>query len=246
VSEVRPQIDISRPNPIFLAARYALGAAAFLALAVYLQPESGGWWLWLWLWPALSLALLAICHLREDPSWMGKQPDGSIRFVSRLLFAPYFVFVAEFAGLKRRLVRQPPWHLVAEGLYVGRRPTRGDLPADVRTVVDLTCEFPATPTALAAEHYFCLPTLNRWIVPTPEVSQFLARLRDVPQPIYIHCGAGKGRSALLAAAILLDRGLVDDAESAFRLVHSARPYVSLHRIQWWQLLELAGELRDSG
>lgn len=207
-----------------------------------MAPSPEAWPVWILLWPALSLTLVAGCHLREDPAWMGKQPDGSIRFASWLLFAPYFVFVTVFADLKRRLLRQPPWHFVAEGLYVGRRPARGDLPADVRTVVDLTCEFPATRTALAAENYLCLPTLNRWIAPNLQLMSLLAQLRDAPPAIYVHCGAGKGRSALVAAALLLDRGVRSDAESAFQYVQAARPFVHLHEVQWRQLRQLARAL----
>ena len=200
---------------------------------------------WLLLWPALSTAVVAWSHATAAPRAFGKQPDGRIRLSSVLLLGPYLAFVRSFFHLKRWLLRQPPYHQIANGLFLGRLPVGGTLPDGTRTVVDLTCEFIEPSAARNVESYLSLPTLNRWTAPTPAMRSLLDRLRSAPEPMYIHCGAGKGRSTLVMAALLVDRGLAPDAESAFEMIRSRRPFVSLHPIQWQQLRELSRPSKPS-
>lgn len=222
-----------------LSLRYLAGSAVFVAVAVL-----GGGIAWLLLWPALSLALVGWSHANGRVGFFGKRSDGGIRVISLLLLGPYLAFVWGFSHFKRRLLGQNAHHRIAPGLFLGRRPTGDDLPEGIRTVVDLTCEFAEPRVARRAELYLCLPTLNRWIAPTGDVRDLLERLRTAPEPIYVHCGAGKGRSTLVLAALLVDRGVAPDADSAFEAIRVIRPFVSLHEVQWRQLRELTRKARE--
>ena len=57
--------------------------------------------------------------------------------------------------------------------------------------------------------------------------------------VYVHCAVGRGRSATLLAAWMLQVGLADDVESAEELLCQKRPSVRLHPTQreavraWW-------------
>lgn len=222
-----------RGAALWLALRYLSGTSLLAAVGVLL----GGFG-WLLFWPAFSLALVAWCHGTKDSRIFGKRPDGSIPLSSLILLGPYLAFVRSFFHLKRWLLCQAPFHQISDGLYLGRLPVGGALPDGTRTVVDVTCEFAEPSEARNVETYHCLPTLNRWIAPMSDLRALLDRLRTAPTPIYVHCGAGKGRSTLVMAALLVDRGLAPDPESAFEMIQSRRPFVSLHPVQWRQLCEL--------
>ncbi len=43
--------------------------------------------------------------------------------------------------------------------------------------------------------------------------------------VYVHCGLGYSRSAVVAAAVLLARGSAPDVDQACRMVEAARPNV---------------------
>ena len=59
-------------------------------------------------------------------------------------------------------------------------------------------------------------------------------------PIYVHCAAGHGRSATLAAAVLVERGSAPDMLAAERMMKGARPTVRLSSEQ----RRLARRLKD--
>jgi protein-tyrosine phosphatase len=51
------------------------------------------------------------------------------------------------------------------------------------------------------------------------------------QVTYVHCWAGKGRSATLVAGVLIARGLATNADDAERYMQARRPIVKLSRSQ---------------
>ena len=85
--------------------------------------------------------------------------------------------------------------------------------------------------------YLCLPTLDALAPPLAAMRELVKQVAAWPGTAYVHCAAGHGRSALVAAAVLLARGLAADPKEAQRLVRKARPGVSLNKSQR-RLLEL--------
>ncbi len=198
---------------------------------------------WLMLWAALAHGGLALAFWRRDPSLLGKRPDGRLTLAALLFFLPYLAFLWSFFHLKRLLLRREDcWNEVAPGIYVGRRPLAGEMPADVNLVVDAMAELPESAAALAAPGYVCLPTLNRLVPEDEPFRALILRLAVEKGPLYIHCGAGKGRSATVAAALLIARGLAGDVEEATLILKRARPIVSLHPVQQELVRRLAANL----
>ena len=209
-----------------LAAGHALTAIVLLAAAV----AAGGPWLVL-LWPAACAATLAWAYASNRPAVFGKRADGSLAWPSLLLLLPYLASVWAFFHLKRLFEGSgAAWQLVAPGLYLGRWPLDGELPGDVDLVVDVSAEFPRT-RAVSGRRYRCLPTLNRWVPGEDELRALVGELADESAPMYLHCGAGKGRSATVAAGVLIARGLAPDAAAAETELRRSRPGVRLHPVQ---------------
>src|SRR5205085_1299175 len=85
--------------------------------------------------------------------------------------------------------------LVAEGLWVGRRPMARDLPAGVTLVADLTSEFAVARGIAGRYGYVTLPTLDGHVPPLAELIAFARKLAAAPGPVYLHCAQGHGRAA---------------------------------------------------
>ncbi len=204
------------------------------------------WWVsgpaWLVAWPALAVIIVGLGYLGLGPRVFGKREDGSIAPMNLALLFPYHVV----AWLRLRFdafrAKEDAWNEVAPGVFLGRRLTSPDeLPPATAAVVDLTAEFRATPGIRDRREYRTLPTLDTL---APEYEEFVALARWAAAhggPVYIHCAAGHGRSAALAAAILVLRGQAKDAKEAEALLQKARPLVWLHRGQRAVVDRLAAE-----
>jgi protein-tyrosine phosphatase len=105
------------------------------------------------------------------------------------------------------------------------------MPAGVQTVVDLTAEFAEARAVRRAGTYLCLPIVDASVPTEAELRELLDRVSQSPEPVYIHCAEGHGRTGLVAAALLIRRGLAVDAESALAALRRVRPGIGLKPAQ---------------
>lgn len=208
-------------------------AASWLALAVY-----AGGAAWLLLWASLSFALAGLGYLGLGPRVFGKREDGSLRWPAAVLAAPYLAF-GWCAWQAVRLGPEETWNRVAPWLYLGRRPARDELPEEVTTVVDLTAEFPVNRRILGERGYLCLPTLDAHVPDDQALASLVDRALERGGVLYVHCAYGHGRSALVAAAMLLRRGEAAGPDEAVARLKAARPRVKLSPSQRAALGRLA-------
>ena len=195
----------------------------------------GGWHLLL-LWPVVGFGLAGAAYVGVGPRVFGKQPSGRMLWWTTVLMLPFLLFTWAVWHVARLLSREPACHEVCPGLWLGRRLLPGELPEQVKTIVDLTCEFPEPRAIVRDAEYVCLPTLDATAPGRDGLLRLLTRIRDLPGGIYVHCASGHGRSALVAAALLLVRGRASDAKEALELVRKARSGVRLQPSQF-RLLE---------
>jgi protein-tyrosine phosphatase len=201
-------------------------SAYLAALAVLLRGPC-----WLLLWPALSFGLVGAAFAGLGPGVFGKRADGRLAGWAVALLLPYLALTWALWHLLRLTGREPCCHEVAPGVWVGRRAFARELPGGVSLVVDLTAEFPEPRAVTAGRGYLCLPTLDSAAPDPVGFAALLAKLKDHPGPVYIHCASGHGRSATVAGALLLARGRAAEPREAERLLRQVRPGIRLNKAQ---------------
>lgn len=205
----------------------------FLLLASLLVASAllhGGWYWW-GLWPAASFSVVAVAYLGAGPLVFGKRADGRLNPWATAALGPYLALSWSVWHAFRILSSERCCDEVAPGIYLGRRPCAGEIPGHVTFVLDLTAEFAANSRAIADRSYLAVPMLDAHTGNHEALRNAIQTAADWPGPIYIHCAQGHGRSACVAAAILVRRGIAADAAEAVRLLESARTGVSLSRSQ---------------
>ena len=219
-----------RTAPLRLAVRpnrrigtmYAAGAFAVVMLALALRP----WGLWL-LWPAAALALTAAGYFFWGAGIYGKSA-GRLPLAARLVMAP--VLAGQALSLRHYARRARRWDELTSTIWIGRllsdAEAREAIAAGVTAVVDLTGEFSEAVPFLDGA-YLNLPVLDL-TAPTPE--QVGQALRFIEQQsargiVYVHCKIGYSRTAVIAGAWLMHRGLVQTAEEAMARLRAARPTI---------------------
>jgi protein-tyrosine phosphatase len=184
-----------------------------------------------WIWAGASFVVVGVAYLARRPGLLGKRPDGGIAAQRIAALFPFFALTWTVWEARRLLSGEPPCNEVAPGLWVARRPARGEeLPAGVRVVVDLTAEFPRTRGLPESVTYLCLPTLDAAAPDEAGLGRLLGRLVGA-DGVYVHCASGHGRSATVAAALLIARGLAASVPAAEARLRAARPSVRLSGAQ---------------
>ena len=177
----------------------------------------------LFVWLGSGLLLLGVSYATHSAKFIGKRGTGAFVPLAYLVNGP-FLLTAWIAWQLRRRRNEPAWNEVAPGIYVGRLAPHG--PPGAQWVADLTCELGA-PQSLRGPNYRCVPTLDGCAPEEKGFAALLAELTPVQGPIYVCCAAGHGRSATLAAALIIKRGLAVDVIAAERMMQKHRPLIGL-------------------
>ncbi len=208
---------------------YFAATALFAALALYLGSVINPWYLLL-LWPALSFGLVALAYIGIGPRIFAKRSSGSHAWPARLILLPFLLVALLIWNIWRLGHGDQPCQQIAPGIWLGRRPREHEMPPLVETLVDLTSEFKSS-SAARGRVYFSAPTLDHT---APRLKVFRKLISDLDAragEIYIHCAHGHGRSALVAAALLIKRGHADSIDDAVRKMKAIRRGVTLNREQ---------------
>lgn len=213
---------VTRYGLIFLA--IALGCLAAARLC-------SGAAMGLLLWFSLGFSLLAAAYLLERPQLFGKRQNGTLAPWAVVIALPVVVLNYGLWTFKSLLREEPASHEIAPRIFVGRLPLPGDLPAGITVIVDVTSELIAHPQIRIHPGYRVYPMLDDGFVEPHELEWIVAELIELPGPMLIHCAAGHGRSATLAAAIAIARGHFVDPEQAVAEMQRVRPKIRLRRQQ---------------
>ncbi|HEY1814689.1 MAG TPA: dual specificity protein phosphatase family protein [Kofleriaceae bacterium] len=182
---------------------------------------------WLLAWPAAVLAALWVVYLAGAPRALGKRADGTMSIVAWLVWAPVFAYQWIAHEVLRRFSDEPVATEVGPGVWVGRRPRASELPEGVAIVVDLCAEFGAAREVRTRPRYVAVPTLDASSPPPAEIARLVDAIEAAGGPALVHCALGHGRSATVAAAVLVRRGdaTLDDVEAKMRAL---RPKIALN------------------
>lgn len=107
--------------------------------------------------------------------------------------------------------------------------------------MDLTAEFPENRWIRENLRYLCIPTLDADAPDLESIESALPSVLAAQGGIYIHCAAGHGRSASLAAVLLIHLGVETTLEGVLERLKKARPKIGLSRPQ----LRLVSRFADS-
>lgn len=182
-------------------------------------------------WLALGFLQVATAYFACSPRLLGKRLDGTLAPWAMAIGLPVYCLNYGFRWGQRRFGGEPASTEVAPGLFVGRRPGPDELPEGTTTIVDLSAELSAHARVRAHPGYLCFPMLDDGFPEPGEIERIVVALQDVPGPMLIHCAAGHGRSATLAAAVGLARGQFRDLTHAETSMRRARPKI---RFTTWQ------------
>lgn len=205
---------------------FTLLGASWLFLAA--QTRGIGW---LMLWPAVAFLAVGAAYLGVGVKVFGKRSDGSMSPVHLAILLPYVCLAWSVWRLLALLSNESPANEVAPGIWIGRRPRKCELPPGVKLVVDLTCELWESRGVRGACDYLSCPTLDAGV---PDLEK-LSGIRGTSDPILIQCAQGHGRSAWVAALLLMDRGIADNADVAIRRIAAARPRIRINAGQMQRL-----------
>lgn len=229
-----------------LAARYAAGALAGLALA------AAGAWAGepaglLLLWPALALAVVALCCAGLGVRGFQIDRRGAMHWSARVLLLPYLLAARLNARLWTRGL--PAARVLRPGLWLASlERLRTDPPRTPVTpplLISLCAELPVAGAASGTSGVLCLPMLD--LVPADP-----ARLRAAAslitaahvqgRPVVLACALGFSRSVAVAACWLVRSGRAMDAADALRQIRLMHPHATLDA-GWLQAVQRASTLR---
>jgi protein-tyrosine phosphatase len=185
---------------------------------------------WLLLWPASVMLAIAFVYVIRAPRAFGKRPDGTLAWFAWPLWGPWLAYMWIAHEGARKLTREPVANEVLPGIWVGRRPAAGELPPNIAIVVDLCAEFPAARGVAQGRTYVTIPTLDA-TAPTPDqIARCVDQIEAAGGPAFIHCAFGHGRSATVAAAVMIRRGAATLADVEAKM-KAQRPRIGLNAVQ---------------
>lgn len=171
-------------------------------------------------WPSLSLSLISIGYVSGSARVYGKQDDGQINVVLRLLHLPF--------GLLQRTLLRVYWKkdgrepsALGDGLFIGSY-TGEVVLLKSPLVIDMTAELPKM---RGASETVLIRTLDGTPPDPEEMAKAAKRALDHKGDVLVHCAAGRGRSAAMAIVILVLRGDASDVGEAAKLLKDKRPCV---------------------
>lgn len=98
-------------------------------------------------------------------------------------------------------------------------------------VVDMTAEFHEPESVRTGRTYLCVPTLDTSVPSLEDFQALIHAIARFPEPVYVHCALGHGRSATVVIAALMATGNAASVEEAERIVKRARPGVGISAAQ---------------
>jgi hypothetical protein len=206
-----------------------------------------GRWGYLLLWPAASTLLVGLGYAGMGARVFGKRRDGGFAAWAWVVHFPYLLVTLGVWYLQRWLIPENPVDEVAPGVWVGRRPLCHEIPERCRWVVDLTAELWVARGVCGngeGRRYLCRPVLDGHVADDRGFVEMVREVAGLEGDVYVHCAQGHGRSAALAAGLMIARGLAEDADDAERKMMRSRGKIWLNGVQRGLVRRVTPMLRE--
>ena len=191
------------------------GFALYFAVVAVQLPVP--WSILSW-WLAAAFALASLAYVLNKPDLLGKR-GRHLRPPLAIVCLPHTLFTLAVWHCSRVFGSSDAISQLREDWFIGRRLLRSEMPDHIRSIVDLTAELPEPDWG--SRTLFVSPVLDG---AAPSREQLLATCREMEKlesPVYLHCARGFGRTATVAAAVLMYREHLG-LEAALDQVRSAR------------------------
>lgn len=205
----------------------------FLLLSISLGTAAvrGGVWTWVLFYPAFSFGVVAMAYLWSAPGLFGKRMDGQRSVLGTVLVLPYVMYASAVWHVARLLSREPKSNSLTDRFVLSRRLLVHELPDDIASVVDLTCEFTEPVRHWDLQSYLSFPMLDGTASSSEKIRALADQIIEMPKPVLIHCAQGHGRTGLVAAAVLIATDEAKTADDAISKIQAVRPGVELNKAQ---------------
>jgi len=178
--------------------------------------------------------------------WLyGKRPNGTRTWRATLWLLPFLLPIWAWWHLRRPTLTEAPWHELLPDLVLGRRLLDREWDLNVDHIVDLTCEYEECPRQRHHAGYLSLPIVDGAAPPPLVLQSYAHRINSLSGRIYLHCAEGHGRTATVAAAVLLVRGHAADVDDALRQIAAVRPKARPYKRQLRALRDMALSLGET-
>ncbi|OQA15720.1 MAG: hypothetical protein BWY64_02782 [bacterium ADurb.Bin363] len=195
------------------------------------------------LWPGMSFFIVGLAYLRRKSSVYGKRNDGKIRLINKIILFPCFLYTELLWNALRLIRREDPFNELIPGVLIGRRLTGSELPENVEAILDLTAEFSEAHEIMKKRDYYLFPILDGYVPEKKEFMNLIEKINKIKGTLYIHCAEGHGRTGMVAAALLISRGLSENVDEALKKIKEKRPAVTQRRSQYVLVKSLTEELK---
>ncbi len=212
---------------------YLLVAGVLVYVAWLLREHA---WAWVPIWLAAVLLAGWVVYWISAPRAFLKRSNGTLPWYAWALWGPLFIWQWIGHEFVRAFSNEPVANEVAPGVWVGRRPRARELPPGIAIVVDLCAEMGVKRDVSRGRAYLTIPTLDARAPLPAQIAMAVDRVLATEGPAFIHCAFGHGRSATVAAAVLIRRG---DATLANvePMMKAIRPRIGLNAHQREALAE---------
>jgi protein-tyrosine phosphatase len=186
---------------------------------------------WAFVWSGVAWVAVGLGYAGLGPGIFGKRADGSLPLFNALFTLPFLLFAWLSWLVQTSLSGENIADEIVPGLWLARRCAKRNLPPSVRSIVDVTAEFPVDCAIRRDLSYACFPVLDTIAPPIATLEEIVSYIASVEESLLVHCALGHGRSALVVAAVLIDRHIVDTPDEAVQFVKARRPAIHLNRPQ---------------
>ena len=185
----------------------------------------------LFFWAGVSFIILGAAYGCLGAKVFGKKSNGTLNKWCLFLLLPYLLLTWIIWHIQRLISQEDCCNEIAPGIWLGRRAFVDELPDRISLIIDLTAEFPEPPNVISGKTYICIPTLDTSVPEQHVFEKLIHTICSWQGNVYIHCALGHGRSATVAAGVLLAKGLVENFNQAEKVLLTARPKIKFSPAQ---------------
>ncbi|MCI5160290.1 MAG: hypothetical protein D3906_18075, partial [Candidatus Electrothrix sp. AUS1_2] len=203
----------------------------------------------LFLWTALSLLCVSFAYFTNTPGIFRKKSNGRIPLCIKLAFIPFLVIIHSYNKIARDLDKVPSIQRITDNLFIGDRVTPSDasvlIEKQIHAVLDVTAEFESLNWAAFLESisYLNIPVLDHAIPGEEDLLRAIIWIRNQQVyngPVLVNCALGRGRSALVIAAFLLNQSRNNDVPDVLAHLKALRKTIRLNKRQRKLLMKVIG------